>query len=772
MSETMTPIPQNYKNNVDWILGAYTDAGITFPNGFQKDAIQNAVGARRTNKWRDFICDISLVETSKGKFLVVEDSGTVGLTGRNIPAADLNIMMSRNEKLTGEERLARFTSMFNSGDNKTGGGLYGAGKSVYSVASSTYTYYFDSYREDGKYVANVNQCGIVEPIAFEGEEAHKYILEKTGLQKKDTCGTRVIIEAPKEELVESITSGDIIPYIQESWWIILQRLGEGSQISVNRIPVQIPGIKNTATHKYELTSPETITSGYRVKNFGLYVYEDGSNVWKGISYYRKGMKIGEIEIKEIPEKIEDKYWGYVEVDEEWENALSDIEDKVHFGVSKGKKGTTTYQRLRNFCQQRFTDNLIGWGFIRDKENEDKKLNDELKKMAEDLQDLFDKLKFEDLGTGPQKSTFNVRWQDVVFPIEGSERVSTGDSIHFSVRITSSYTIDKKFLYRLFIMNPQTNELIYEIEKSTVTIPSKSFHRMNFVHTITQDNSKQFAENRIILEVSVVGSGKQKTKELSYFFDIDRLENHRNLVKLTLHECILPHDGCRRINFEDSINNVCYLLENKRNHLLKYRLNVSIHYADDPACPKIVDVASLEGEVKPYEDVISEYISEILFERSIYEPYLPPNSLNGVLELRARIIAAEDDEEFEKGDKITYYHYKLFLNCDEKHGKNDAFDVKSIEAPDKYLRSWHTPGTGRTIYLNVGHTAYLNVKNLPEVQYEYLREQMLKQYVCLYLAEGKYDMFGDQGKEFSQLEPQEATNTLIEKIEWVYNESLR
>lgn len=48
----MMPIPQNYKNSVDWILGAYTDAGVSFPNGFQKDAIQNAVGARKTNKWK------------------------------------------------------------------------------------------------------------------------------------------------------------------------------------------------------------------------------------------------------------------------------------------------------------------------------------------------------------------------------------------------------------------------------------------------------------------------------------------------------------------------------------------------------------------------------------------------------------------------------------------------------------------------------------------------------------------------------------------------
>ena len=31
----LMPIPQNFKKNVDWILGAYTDADVTFPNGFQ-----------------------------------------------------------------------------------------------------------------------------------------------------------------------------------------------------------------------------------------------------------------------------------------------------------------------------------------------------------------------------------------------------------------------------------------------------------------------------------------------------------------------------------------------------------------------------------------------------------------------------------------------------------------------------------------------------------------------------------------------------------------
>ena len=112
---TLMPIPQNFRKNVDWILGAYTDADVTFPNGFQKDAIQNCVGARKSaNNWKNWTCDISLQETSQGLFVIVEDSGTVGLIGRNIHGDEVNAMMAREEVLPANERLARFSSMFNS----------------------------------------------------------------------------------------------------------------------------------------------------------------------------------------------------------------------------------------------------------------------------------------------------------------------------------------------------------------------------------------------------------------------------------------------------------------------------------------------------------------------------------------------------------------------------------------------------------------------------------------------------------------------------------
>lgn len=171
---------------------------------------------------------------------------------------------------------------------------------------------------------------------------------------------------------------------------------------------------------------------------------------------------------------------------------------------------------------------------------------------------------------------------------------------------------------------------------------------------------------------------------------------------------------------------------------------------------------------PFEEIVTEPVKEIVFEEATYSKYLT----EGVLELRARLIANEDDSQYEKGDKITFYHYKIFLNSDEKHGSADSFDINLVKSPEDYRRSWNTPGNRRTITLNIGHAAYTNLDDYAEIQHDYLREQMLKQFVLLYLSEGRYDMFGDVGKDFVQLEPQEAAEQVLQRIESVYYQSLK
>ena len=123
MSEKVS-IPVNYTKSVDWVIKAYENAGVTFANGFQKDAIQNAQGARKSSKWKGWQVDISVKETEKGQFVVIEDQGTLGLTGKNRSTSEIDDITNRGESIPPEERLSRFSSMFNSGGNEKGAGLY------------------------------------------------------------------------------------------------------------------------------------------------------------------------------------------------------------------------------------------------------------------------------------------------------------------------------------------------------------------------------------------------------------------------------------------------------------------------------------------------------------------------------------------------------------------------------------------------------------------------------------------------------------------------
>lgn len=763
---TKTSMPQRYKKQVDWVFGAYEDAGVTLAEGFQKDAIQNAVGARKRDKWDNWNCDIYLVKNAMGTFLVVEDSGTVGLTGDNMTMDEIRGYADRDENLDPEQRLARFSSMNNSGGNKTGGGLYGVGKIVYSVSSTKYCYYFDSLREDGKYVANSNEAGQIYKQAFEGDEAKDFIKKFTGLNEKRTPGTRVIIAEPKQEIIESINTGEMVKYIQESWWLIITRLGTNSSIKLNHQPVLVPGGIMPKGHCYNMPSPTTYKPGYRVKKLGIYLFEDGDNFWNGISYYRKGMKIGEIELDDVPEKVRGKFWGYVEVDEQWEEELASIEDKVHFGVSKGKKRSNIYQYLKIFCATRFRELLIDWGYIQDQENQNKKLKEDLDKIAEELQDIFDELGFEDLGKGSKKPDFDVRWNNIKYPQANSESVTTGDIISFSARINSAYLTDKKFEYSLLVLDPSTKTIVYKIDSGSIKINAGKTHELPYEFSVNRDTALRYAENRIILKVKVVGSSKEKVKELPFFYDIEKPKNIQTRIVLTLHTCDVPNEGSRRVDFGDKLQNVSYRIDNHQNATLHYALKIRMHNAEDVTCPKIVDIATMKGKVNAFEEEIVS-IPDILFDEATYAPYLE----EGHLQLRAELVAAEDSDAFEKGQKLTRYFYDIFLNTDEKNGKRNSFETESVNRPEDYRRSWCDIIGTRKICINIGHRAWIRVSEDPEMVHQYNFEQMLRQYVMIYLAEGQFDMFKVGNEDFLELDPVKAAEKVIDKVEEIYFASI-
>jgi len=473
------------------------------------------------------------------------------------------------------------------------------------------------------------------------------------------------------------------------------------------------------------------------------------------------MRIGNIEINDVPEKIKGKFWGYIEVDDEWENQLAIIEDKVHFGVSKGKKNKIAYQYLKNYVTERFHTLMIEWKYIREKEKEDHKLKEELKLIAEELQNLFDSLGFEDLGKGSKKSDFNVRWQKIEFPKKESLEVKLNDVISFEFKISSNYITKRKFEYKLKI-NGKDYNCISTLDEKVIEIDSNKDFIKSISFQVNEENSVRFSENKIVLEVSVLGSAVKKLKELPFYFDISKPDNSREEITLTLNSCKFPREQSRRVNFNESLKDIVYRVENNKTNHLDFQLNVSIHDAREISLPKIMDVGSFIGTADYCEETFIN-IPEIEFSESKLIEFLD----KGELELRARVISLTENDLFEKGDKITSYKFKLFLNCDEKNGKLDSFNIKNIDAPNDIRRSWYeTVGIDKTICLNTAHPAYIFIADNTEVQRVYIREQMLKQYVYLYLHEQKFSIFSVEGKELEEMDILESNKAIDRKIEHI------
>ena len=766
MPNNLEQMPRNYLQEVKWTISTYLAAAPNLAHAFQKDGIQNAVGARLNKSWNGWKCCVDYKKTDKGKFLIIEDFGTTGLIGSNFSVSEIE-QMSETE-ISSKQRLARFTSMHNSGGNELGAGTYGVGKIMYSAVSELSTYYFDSKTIEGNYIANENQKGSVHTKAYENNEAARFIYEKTGLIPKKEFGTRIIIVKPKQDVIDSIESGEMQSYICDTWWPILEQMKEDNGIYINGVQLVYTD-NNQYDHQQVDDKPQLYQNdkNYRVKHFGFFIVANELDK-PGFYYYRKGMKIGEIEIIDLPKSLINRYWGYIEVDDAWELELANIEDVIHYGVQKQKKRTGTYQNLKNYVQGKSKACLIEWGYVKTQNNEDRKLNEIMLNTAKELQELFSQEGFEDLGKGPKKSDFDVRWQNIVYPRTKTETVETDEVIQYGFRIKNEYAVDKKFKICLLIKSMAT-QAEYNIFREEIEIKSGQIYEKKEKQKISSIVAGEYAENHIILLVKPSNSGKEKRKELPFWYAINRPDNSRNnYVDITLHSCEMPHSVSRRVNFGDTINNIIYRVENKRNSRLKFKVNISIHNFDDPAHQKLLDVHSIEGVAEPFETVYLDKIGEIMFLEDVYTQWI----IKGRLELRARAIAAEDSNELEKGDKIGSYNFKIYLNCDEKNGAEDAFEPKTIVALDDKHRSWfENLGNNRYIYINSGHTAYKRICDDEVRQKEYIREEMLKQYVMLYLSDARYEKFFGASDNIDNMTPMEITKKVMDRIETVYAASL-
>lgn len=388
---------RNIKSHIDQIIKGYnTEPAKGLVHGFQKDAIQNSWGHRKNKRGTDWKLIFRLINNDKGNFLVVEDCGCSGLTGKNYSQDELSEMMSRDEFLGENEKLARFSTLNNSGGNQTSAGTYGRGKQMYQAVSKDLKYYFDSLTKDGNYVANyINSEENTKIKAYEDHEAKSYILEETLLSEKNTIGTRVIITNPIDDIVEAIKSKSILKDIEETWWRILQKYSATIELYDNDTylgKANVPEfyLKEMSDVMYKEYENYTSSAGYVVKRLGIgYCKDPIPEELSNISYYRKDMKIGEVYwLSDLPVDEEHKshIWGFIEFDDNgnWETELKNNENLEHYGPEKRSK--KDFQELKKTIKSKLQDFLLLKGLVKKDKKSDP--NQELNDFANDLADFL------------------------------------------------------------------------------------------------------------------------------------------------------------------------------------------------------------------------------------------------------------------------------------------------------------------------------------------------------------------------------------------------
>jgi hypothetical protein len=319
----------NYIGLFDNIVDSY-DYGI--PHGIQKDAIQNAWDAKKGNK--PLKMDFELIGNDKGKFFIMTDSNTCGLTGPVLNAEDYT------PDLPSDYHWARFESLAFTKRDPDSIGARGQGKFVFLCESKNYKMYYDTLRDDGIYrlgatQATENDCPV---IAWENEKAKLTIRELCGLEPLRNVGTRIIIVSPKDELMFQLVSGEFIRAIQETWFRAIEK--KQAIITVryfdNFNEIKLPNlyplpIKDSKDYKVwnlgrDFKEKEIRLStgdNFRIKRFHAVYFKDEQipEEIQGIAIIHNGMKITSLQMDSAPPKIREQITGYIEFDKELDREL-------------------------------------------------------------------------------------------------------------------------------------------------------------------------------------------------------------------------------------------------------------------------------------------------------------------------------------------------------------------------------------------------------------------------------------------------------------------
>ena len=420
---------------------------------------------------------------------------------------------------------------------------------------------------------------------------------------------------------------------------------------------------------------------------------------------------------------------------QWENELVPLENITHYDVQTYKKNNKVYSELRHFVTNLVTEKLKEWGFIKEKESQDKILHSLLSDIQEDIQTLFKNEGFDNLGKGDLKSQYSVRLRDVIFPNPEERRtVYDGDKIEFAYNVKSNFSIKKKFICETKVVSSSGQTNIISLKEISID-PLDIYRSETVLIDINETNAEKYTDNCIYLSIYPTSGRPVKPKKIIFYYAIETKKNAEKDFELTMSNRFMPKTNDKRVNTGQTIYDIKYNCTSNIEVPTKVRLSVSTHNLEDNA-NLIEKVYKEDLELKPFETKESAPF-DIVFDELIYDDKLK----KGKIDIRARLIVSEDNGVYEKGDVVGEYKFTIFYNMNEKKGIEDSFSIHPINEPDNPRRSWSDGHTGDwKIYVNIGHPEYIKYED-NDSKRMFLEKLIIQEFVILYLKEGKYDQIG-------------------------------
>ena len=775
MDQKLFKRAQNYSKHVQWVIKTYEDSiDAGFIHGFQKDSIQNAAGARKNqHSFSGWKCIIDVRKTSKGTFVIVEDFGTVGLTGKNYSIEELDEMTStKDATIPPDQRLARISVDNSSGGDTTSAGLYGVGKTLYVAASKSYWNYFESITENEGYRCNMNKNNEMLERALEGEAGKTFIQDNTGLEPIDHVGTRFIIVDPNPELIQAIEDGTLLSYVEETWWRIIKRITNTEDgIFVGGKRASVPAVYNFPEDKELLVKDSFFTkeimkdeddSSLKSKKIGFFINDKIPEELRGFYFYRRGMKIGKIDLGEYEIQFGKPYFGFIELDEEWEEQLARYENSTHYNVTSRGKLTAVYKALKTMVKKTVSELLLEWGYTKTRESHDQVLSKLVEEVQEELGDLLAENGYESIGKGDRKNKIDIRLSNVRYPNEDDPKnarsLYTGESLSFDYTIINRMQRTAKIQLSISTVK-SNNTVIQQLSLENIDLSGNDNYQGSFIFKPTVDNSDENSVNGLLITIKLVNGNKIISRKLIYYFKRESEIQEDQDFELDLHSYQfpdMPNKG-RRVDTDESITGVSYSMVSRLNKPIKVVLRVMALDTNNNNEP--IETVFEREYVLPAngEPLISDPF-DIKYAKEVYYPKLR----KGIVTIRAKMGLREmlPESKLRKGAVLDEYEFKTFFNKPEKAGPE--IKIILLEEPGLHKRSWIVETEKNTIAVNISHPEYLALVGRElQLTENYIMEQAAQESVRLYAAQGMFDE--EFGADISSFDYLKRVNEKIEEI---------